>query len=145
MRYFFLLFFSLFFFISSYSQKFALLDKRLAQPILYTDKVTQTDKFNGYFPVEKKSLPEFLKALEEISQKLSIKGSIGNAKQYQIGCTNFRGVTISLATGDRLDYMIVSNCGDIKVSMHLSDAKISNANNAFFINTWIKYINSSGK
>lgn len=144
MKYFLLLFFSLFL-VSSKGQKFALLDKRLAQPVTYTDHVTQTDKFNGLFPVETRFLPEFLKALEEISQKLQKKGPIGNAKQYQIGCTKFTGLTVSLASGDRLDYIITSNCGDIKVSMHLSDAKISNANNAFFINTLIKYIKSSGK
>ena len=144
MRYFLLIFFSLFL-VSTQAQKYALLDKRLAQPIRYTDHVTQTDKFNGFFPVETAQIPRFLKALEEISQKLSTKGPLGDAKQYQIGCTKFTGITVSLAAGDRLDYVITSNCGDIKVSMHLSDAKISNANNAFFINTWIKYINSSGK
>ncbi len=144
MKFFLLIFFALFI-SSSYGQKFALLDNRLAQPITYTDNVTQTDKFNGFFPVEKKLLPEFIKALEEISQKLSAHAPIGNAKQYQIGCTKFRGLTVSLASGDRLDYVITSNCGDIKISMHLSDAKISNANNAFFINTWIKYIKRSLK
>lgn len=144
MRYFLLIFFALFI-GSSYGQKFALLDKRIAQPIIYTDHVTQIDKFNGFFPVEKKQLPMFLKALGEISKKLSTQGPIGEAKQYQIGCTKFTGLTITLAKGDRLDYVITSNCGDIKISMHLSDAKISNANNAFFINTWIKYIKNSGK
>ncbi|MEO8569800.1 MAG: hypothetical protein ABI419_11705 [Ginsengibacter sp.] len=144
MKYFVLIFFSLFL-VKSQAQRYALLDKRLAQPIVYTDHVTQTDKFNGFFPVERAQIPRFLKALEEISNKLSTKGPLGNAKQYQIGCTKFTGLTVSLAAGDRLDYVITSNCGDIKVSMHLSDAKISNANNAFFIKTWIKYINSSGR
>ncbi len=143
MRYFLLLFFSLLL-INSQAQKFALLDKRLAQPITYTDHVRQTDKFNGFFPVEKKFLPQFLTALEEISKKLTTPGPIGNARQYKIGCTKFTGLTVSLASGDRLDYIITSDCRDIKISMHLSDAKISNANNAFFINTWIKYIKNSG-
>ena len=144
MRYFLLVFLSLAL-SNSKGQKFALLDKRLAQPVIYTDHVSQTDKFNGFFPIEKNLLPQFLNALEEISQKLATKGPIGKAKQYQIGCTKFTGLTISLASGDRLDYVITSSCGDIKVSMHLSDAKISNENNAFFINTLVKYIKSSGK
>ncbi len=144
MKYFLPFFFSIFF-VSSQGQKFALLDKRLAQPITYTDKVTQTDKFNGFFPVEKKYLPEFVRALEEISKKLTSNAPMGNAKQYQIGCTKFIGHTVSLQSGDRLDYVITSDCGDMKISMHLSDAKISNANNAFYINTWIKYIKSTGK
>ncbi|MEP7250950.1 MAG: hypothetical protein ABI683_01180 [Ginsengibacter sp.] len=144
MKYF-LLILSSFFIFSVQAQKFALLDKRLAQPIKYTDHVTQTDKFDGFFPVEKKSLTQFLTALEEISKKLETKGPLGTVKQYKIGCTKFTGLTVSLASGARLDYVITSECGDIKVSMHLSNAKISNANNAFFINTWIKYIKSSMK
>ena len=144
MKFFLLLFFALFL-STSHGQKFVLLDTKLAQPVTYSDHVTQTDKFNGIFPVEKKLLPEFMKALEEISQKLSSHEPIGNAKQYQIGCTKFKGLTVSLASGDRLDYVITSSCGGIKISMHLSDAKSGNAINAFFINTWIKYIKSSGK
>ena len=141
----FLLVLSSLFIYSVQGQKFALLDKRLAQPIKYTEHVSQKDKFDGLFPVETKSLSQFLSALEEISDKLGIKGSLGKVKQYKIGCTKFTGLAVSLASGERLDYVITSECGDIKVSMHLSDAKISNANNAFFINTWIKYIKSSMK
>ncbi|MEO6220599.1 MAG: hypothetical protein ABIO81_09240 [Ginsengibacter sp.] len=144
MRYFLLVAFSLLL-VGVKAQKYALLDKRLAQPVTYTDRVTQTDKFNGLFPVEKKQLPKFIIALQEISKKLSTPGLLGDAKQYQIGCTKFTGLTITLATGDRLDYVITSNCGDIIINMHLSDAKSSNAINAFFIDTWIKYIKSSAK
>ncbi len=145
MKYFLFIFFAAFLSVSSNGQKFALLDTKLAQPITYSDHVTQTDKFNGIFPVEKKLLPEFTKVLEEISQKLSSHGPMGNAKQYQIGCAKFTGLTVSLASGGRLDYVITSSCGGIKIRMHLSDAKSGNAINAFFINTWIKYIKSSGK
>ena len=123
-------------------QKYALLDKHLVEPIIYTNKVTSNDKFNGFFPVEKKELPQFIKALEEIENKLATKGSLGEAKQYTIGCTKFAGVTVSLASGERLDYVLTSTCDDVRVSMHLCDAKLSNANNEFFIKTWIKYINS---
>ncbi|HEV8082894.1 MAG TPA: hypothetical protein VGP55_06820 [Chitinophagaceae bacterium] len=145
MKYFLFIFFAGFLSTSSYGQRFALLDTKLAQPITYSDHITQTDKFNGLFPVEKKLLPEFIKALEEISQKLGSHERIGNAKQYQIGCAKFTGLTVSLASGDRLDYVITSICGGIKISMHLSDAKSGNAMNAFFINTWIKYIKSPRK
>ncbi|MEP6583617.1 MAG: hypothetical protein ABJA90_05105 [Ginsengibacter sp.] len=144
MRYFVLIFLSLFL-ANTYGQKFALLDKSLAQPVVYTDQVTQTGKLNGFFPVENKSLPQFLKALGEISQKLSTHGPLGEVKQYQIGCIKFTGLTISVASGDRLDYVITSTCANVRKSMHLSDAKLSNENNAFFINTLIKYINSSRK
>lgn len=122
------------------AQKYALLDKRLAQPITYSDKVTSRDQFNGLFPVEKKWLPQFINDLEEIKNELSSKGSLGEAKQYTLGCTKFTGVKVSLASGDRLDYVLTSNCDGVKISMHLCDAKMTTAGNLFFIKTWIKYI-----
>ncbi len=122
------------------AQKYALLDTHLAQPIAYTNTVTSADKFNGLFPVEKKMLPEFIKALEEIQNKLTSKGAFGEAKQYTIGCTKFTGLTVPLASGDRMDYVVTSTCNDVRISMHLCDAKRSNANNVFFIKTYIKYI-----
>lgn len=128
---------------SANAQKFALLDKSLASPITYTDHVTSADKFKKLFPVEKKYLPQFIKDLKEISKKLEEKGPKGTAKQYQVGCTKFTGITVSLASGDRFDYVITSECDNLKISMHLCDAKYSNANNVFFINTWIKYMEDS--
>ncbi len=136
----FLLFIFTLFFISTNAQKYALLDKSLATPVTYSDHVTSADKVKKLFPVEKKYLPQFIKTIEEISKKLTAKGPKGKAKQYQVGCIKFTGLTVSLASEERFDYVITSDCDNLKISMHLSDAKYSNVNNAFFINTWIRYI-----
>ncbi len=141
MKYFLLVFFC-FGAINTNAQKYILLDEHLSQPVTYSNKVTSTDNFNDLFPVEKKILPQFIKTLEEIVAKLSAKGHLGEAKQYEMGCTKFAGLTVPLVTGDRLDYVLTSNCDNVKIIMHLSDAKISNASNAYFIETWIKYIKS---
>ncbi|MEO6638337.1 MAG: hypothetical protein ABIN25_08675 [Ginsengibacter sp.] len=136
----FLLFIFTLLLVTAQAQKYALLDKSLATPIVYVEHVTSADKFKKLFPVEKKYLPQFIKALEEITKKLEAKGRIGTAKQYQVGCVHFTGLTVSLASGDRLDYVITADCDNLKISMHLCDAKYSNANNSFFINTFIKYV-----
>jgi hypothetical protein len=127
------------------AQKYVLLDKNLIQPVHFSNTVTLTDKVNGFFPVEKKNIKQFVNALEEINQKLSLKDSKTEAKQYQMGCITFTGLTVSLIKEDRLDYVLNSNCDNVKITMHLSDAKISNANNAYFIKTWIKYIKNALK
>ncbi|HEY8658930.1 MAG TPA: hypothetical protein VIL78_07820 [Hanamia sp.] len=127
------------------AQKYVLLDKHMAQPVIYSNTVTVTDNFNGLFPVEKKNLKQFINALEEIVKKLSAPGPLRQIKQYEIGCIKFRGLTVSQSNEERLDYVLTSTCDNIKISMHLSDSKTSNANNAFFIKTWIKYIKSSIK
>ena len=78
----------------------------------------------------------------KLKNKLSSKKPLGDAKQYEIGCAKFSGITVRLAAEERLDYVLTSNCDNVKISMHLCDAKISNASNSYFIKTWIKYIQS---
>ena len=124
------------------AQKYVLLDQHMAEPVKYSNTITSADKFNDLFPVEKKLVPEFLKALEEIENKLSSKPPFGKIKDYEIGCIRFTGRAIMLAVGERIDYVITSSCDDVRISMHLSDAKLSNKGNAFFIKTWIQYIRS---
>jgi hypothetical protein len=140
-----LLFFLLSGSVNCIAQKYALLDEHLAQPVTYTDKVTPNDKFHDLFPVEKKLLSQFISVLEEIQNKLSSKGPFGEAKQYEVGCAKFTGINVRLVAGERLDYVLTSGCDNVKISMHLCDAKISNASNLYFIKTWIKYIQSNLK
>jgi hypothetical protein len=86
-----------------------------------------------------------VEVLEEISKRLSSKKITGIVKEYKVGCDIFTGQIVSLVSGDRLDYVITSICDDIRINMHLSDARLSNENNAYFINTWISYIKMSIK
>ena len=139
---FFLLFFIVIVSVNCKAQKYALLDQHIAQPVTYTNHVTPSDKFNGLFPVETKMLVPFINTLQEIENKLASKGPLGEAKQYQLGCTKFAGIIVRLASQDRMDYVLTSTCDNVKISMHLCDAKISNSSNVYFIKTWIKYIQS---
>lgn len=127
------------------AQKYILLDKAMSQPAFYSNRISVSEKFKGFFPVEKKELPKFIQALEQIAKRLSSKKITGKAVQYQIGCTKFTGDAFPLANGERLDYVLTSFCDGIKVSMHLVDARINNENNAYFVNTWIKYIKNTIK
>ncbi len=124
------------------AQKYALLDQHIAQPVTYSNKVTTSDKNNRLFPVEKIMLPKFIEVLEEIENKLSSKGSFNEAKQYEVGCAKFAGIMVRLASEIRMDYVLTSSCDNVKISMHLCDAKLSNGSNVYFIKTWIQYIQS---
>ncbi len=131
--------------IQSEAQKYILLDKTFSQPAFYSNTISVSEKYKGFFPVEKKNIEEFLKVLEEIAVRLSGKKITGKAQNYQMGCTEFKGTTLSLATGERIDYMLLSTCDNIKVSMHLVDAKFNKENNVYFVKTWIKYIKNTLK
>lgn len=127
------------------SQKYVLLDPTITLPVTYSDKVTSTDKFKGLIPIEKNSVRQFITALEEIVQQLSKEGPSMVLKDYKIGCCSFKGIKIKQGKETRVDYVITSSCDNVTISMHLSDAKIKNSTNAYFITTWIKYIKSGLK
>jgi len=141
------IFFILLFFSTAVSkaQKIALLDEHFTEPVRYTNTVTSADKFNHLFPVEKKELPAFIKILTQIEKKLSSNKPIEKVEQYELGCIKFSGSLLSLASGQRVDYVITSTCENVRISMHLCNGRNSNATNAFFINTWIKYIEEDSK
>jgi hypothetical protein len=127
------------------AQKYILLDQAISQPAFYSNQITVSEKYKGFFPVEKKDLPKFLKALEEISARLTSNKTEGKAKNYTIGCTQFTGTVFPLSKGERLDYILTSTCDGVNVSMHLVNAKLSNDDNAYFVSTWIKYIKNAMK
>ena len=127
------------------AQKYVLLDKHIAQPATYTNTITSSNKFDGFFPVEKKNIKPFIKALEEIVKELSTAEALKSVQQFEIGCVKFAGVAVPMAKENRLDYVVTSSCDNVKISMHLCDAKISNRSNIYFINTWIRYIKMSAK
>jgi hypothetical protein len=130
----------------SYSQKYVLLDKQMSQPVSYTDKVTMEHSYKNLFPVEREKIHQFVAELEKLGADLgNPKKPLPETFDFNVGKTQFRGLKVGLAKENRMDIVLTTDCDGIKVPMHLSDAKISNANNAYFINTWVKYIKSAIK
>jgi phosphoribosyl 1,2-cyclic phosphodiesterase len=129
-----------------YSQKYVLIDKRITSPVSYTDAVTLEHSHKNLFPVENSQVKRFISELEKITEFLTDpKKPKPQAFDYNIGKTRFVGLKVSLLKEERLDVVISTDCEGIKIFMHVSDSKNSNARNAYFINTWIKYIKSSVK
>ena len=140
-----LLFVFIFISAHAFAQPYALLDKNMIAPAKYSTTFTTLDRKIGYFPVEKKSLAAFILALKEISKAVSSKTRLTSVKQYQIGCVKFQGELIPLDKGDKINYMLTSTCSGTITQMHLIDLKIGKESNIYFINTWIKYIESTLK
>lgn len=125
---------------SSTGQKYALLDKKMVRPILYSDVVTLQHSHEGYFPVETTRLREFVRQLERISRQLSEKKVKNIDASIPIGTTTIKILMIKFGSEDRMDVTMTTNCSNISVSFHLADAGSSKWRNSFYINTWIKYI-----
>ncbi len=127
------------------AQKYALIDQTLSHPIRYVNTVSPQEVHQKLLPVERKFLPEFLKALESIKQDLELKASPGQARNFRLGCTHISGITIALGKEIRFNYSIVSNCEEVNASFLLCDAKFKNKTNSFIVGTWIKYMKENLK
>jgi hypothetical protein len=125
------------------AQKYALVDKQLSLPVIYANTITIQDNYKGYFPIEKNKLNEFITEVQKIANLLSDpKKPKPETIDLNVGNTTFYGLKVPLATEERMDIILTTDYGVSKTTMHLSDAKLSNAKNAFFINTWLKYLRS---
>ena len=125
------------------AQKYVLIDKSMILPVTYSNTITTEDNFKGYFPVEKIKIDEFITEIDKIARLLADNSTKKpEAFNFNIGSTTFNGLKVPLAKEERLDVTLTTDYGTTQISMHLSDPKISNASNAYFINTWLKYLRS---
>jgi hypothetical protein len=129
-----------------YSQKYVIIDKRISSLLSYTNAITLEHNHKNLFPVENTELRRFISELEKIAKFLTdTKKLKPQAFDYNIGKTRFVGLKVSLLKEERLDVVISTDCDGMKIFMHVSDSKTTNAKNAYFINTWVKYIKSNLK
>jgi hypothetical protein len=127
------------------AQKYILLDESISRPAVYTNHLTEMEKYKNFFPVEVKDISRFILVLEEIEKRLSETENTSKVNNYTVGCSVFTGRVFPLAKGERINYIITSTCEGLNIKMRLSDATISNANNEYFIKAWIKYIRGNLK
>jgi hypothetical protein len=125
--------------LNGFAQKYALIDKKMSQPVTYTNAITLQQSAQGVFAVEKDKLRPFLAEVDKIVKYLEAK-KIPDSFNFNIGATNFRGLQIPLKEEVRLDVVLSTETPDGRLTMHLCDAKNSNAANAYYISTWAKYI-----
>jgi hypothetical protein len=126
-----------------YSQKYALIDKNMVTPISYTNTVTATHNHKNLFVVETDKVKQFISEIEKIAVMLTNSNkAMPETFEIMVGKTRFVGLKVPSTKEERLDVVLTTNCDGLKVFMHISDSKTSNARNAYFINTWIKYIRS---
>lgn len=126
-----------------YSQKYTLIDKTMAQPLFHANSVTAEHTYKNFFAVERNTLKQFIAEVEKIALILSDKKkSKPQSLETFVGKTRFVGLKVPSTAEERFDVVLTTDIDGSKVYMHLSDSKISNSRNAFFINTWLKYIKS---
>jgi len=125
------------------AQKYVLVDKNINLPVIYANTITVLDSYKGYFPIDKSKINEFIAAIEKIGNLLSDpKTKKPETIDLLIGSTTLHGLRIILKVEERMDIVLTTEYENSKSTMHLCDAKRSNASNAFFITTWLQYLRS---
>lgn len=125
------------------AQKYALIDQTLSHPVRYMNEITAHDIREKVIPVEKKYLPEFLKALQIIKRELDNNPKEPKARNFQFGCTQITGMVAALARETRYNYVIKSDCDNLHTSFLICDVKLKNSLNSFIVGTWIKYLKAN--
>lgn len=131
-------------FISSlaHSQKYALIDKNIKLPVIYTDSVSVHQVTQGYFPVEKSKIDTFLANLSYIADLLNgISRSKMKSFELRSGSNIIEVSRMPFAYGDKYFVRTVTKTGNVIAEAHLSPSmKKSNKKQRKHYLALIKYI-----
>ncbi|HEU4469620.1 MAG TPA: hypothetical protein VFR58_00935 [Flavisolibacter sp.] len=124
--------------------KFALIDKNLEQPVIYTDSVTVEQVIKGYFPIENKSVDSLIANLIYLREMLS-KMQRAKMESFELRASNAVITTIRIpyAYGDRYDAVAQTNNGQVQAKLNLLTSKDSNKDNMKRIKKLLAYLESN--
>jgi hypothetical protein len=127
-----------------FSQKTALLDKKLKQPIIFTDSVTLEQVKRGYLPIEVKDLDTFYANLGYIETMLS-KPQRAKMSSFDLraGSSAIQVSRIPMAYADRYNVIFTSMINEINAKYVVGDGKKSNKEIAESIKDLKKYLSSN--
>lgn len=128
----------------SNAQRFALLDKTLKAPILYTDSVTVEQIKNKNFPIEVKNIDTFYANLMYLKEMLEVRQrSKVESFELRAGDVTIKTNRLPYAYGDRYSIIGESRIGELTAILNLSDGESSNAKSADKIKKLMDYIHSN--
>jgi hypothetical protein len=139
-----LLFFLFIFPIYSFSQKYALLDKKLKLPIIYSDSITVEQIKKGFFPVKNESVDSLIANFQYIREFLE-KRQRSKAKSFELhsATTIITVKRVPYAYGDRYNIDAITNVGELTAMIKLSNSEISNKENVKHVDKVLSYLKSN--
>lgn len=126
----------------TYAQKYALIDKNIKLPVIYTDSVSVHQVTQGYFPVEKSKIDTFLANLNYIADlHSSITRSKMKSFELRSGSNIMEVSRVPMAYGDQYFVKTVTRAGNVVAEAHLSPSmKKSNKKHRKHFLSIINYI-----
>jgi hypothetical protein len=110
-----------------FSQRFALIDKNLKVPILYTDSVTVEQAKKGFFPIENKSVDTLVANIVYLNNILKVRQR-SKMKSFELRSSNvvIKTQRVPYSYGDRYDATMESMSNEIIAQFSLISHLVSN-------------------
>lgn len=108
-----------------------------------SDGITEEQLKGGYFAVEKRNINALIVKLDSLSKRLrNVVRENYDEDKLQIGSTVLSIKVVKQSFADRLNVAISTDTGrGYDHSIYIVDAKLTNNDNARYLNRLIKYIN----
>lgn len=128
--------------VSSFAQRFVIVDRKLKAPLQYADNITKEQLNNGYFAVEKQVITPLIKKLDSLSARLrNVVVEKYDEDSLVIGSTFLSIKVVKRAFADRLNVSLSTDSGNsFNKSFYIVDATLTNNDNARYLNRLIKYL-----
>ena len=126
-------------------QRYLMIDRRLKIPIKITDSITEEQLKKGFFVVEKRNVDTLIAKLDSISKRLrNVVRENYDEDKLIIGTTILSIKVVKQSFADRLNVGISTDTGHgHNHSIYIVDAKLTNNDNARYLNRLIKYIHKA--
>ena len=124
--------------------KYALIDKKLKLPILYTDSLTVEQISNGFFPLENKNVDTLIANLIYLHEMLD-KRQRAKMQSFELrqASSVFTVNRVPYAYGDRYNSKAITKVDELTASLNIIDSELSNKKNKEWIDKLINYLKSN--
>lgn len=130
---------------SNAQEKYLIIDRKLKQPIQISDTITNEQMNKGLFAVERRNADSLISKLRFFRSKLRQVGRYYfDETNFNIGSTKLTVKVMTYPFGDRLNVSLSTDVGSgHDKEFYISDAKLTNNDNARYLNKLIRYINTA--
>lgn len=128
--------------VNTFAQRYAIVDRKLKSPLQYADNITKEQLSNGYFAVEKQNIAPLISKLDSLSARLrDVVREKYDEDSLVVGSTVLNIKVVKQSFADRLNVSLSTDTGNsYNKSFYIVDAKLTNNDNARYLNRLIKYL-----
>lgn len=123
-------------------QRYAIIDRKLKAPLKLADTITKEQMDKGFFAVEKQNVDYLVVKLDSLSKRLrNVVRENYDEDKLIIGTTILSIRVVKQSFADRLNVALSTDIGHgYDHSIYIVDAKLTNNDNARYLNRLIDYI-----